>query len=220
MAACPPQRCIEQLQQFATQHSRPLNRLRVDITPVGNGTHHFRVTRSIYNLPIRRQYRRIKGGRVTGRSNYIKVEAHGYLVGWADSNSTLVIGDTATDQKTFLINGAFLLWFAVILLTISWWLLADYLFIAPLVLLMLISFAHTTLMQPEILADKHRRALAIQVDRTLRQPITRRHTAPIVGRPLYNSGHRVVNTPNRINPTHQSSDNTRYRPAQNQTEPV
>jgi len=141
--------------------------VRVEITPVGSGTHHFRVTRSVYNLPIRRQYRRLQGGRVTGRSNYIKVEAHGYLVSWADSNSTIVIGDTAIDQQTFVINGAFLLWFAILLLAIGW-LLADYLFIAPLLMLILASFAHTTLMQPEILADKHRRALAIQIDRTLR----------------------------------------------------
>ena len=172
IAQASPQHCARNLQAFVQSQSRPLNRLDLRITRLENGTHHFRITRSIYNLPTRRRYRRMRGGRATGQSNYVKVEAHGYLVRWADSNSTIVIGDTMIDQKTFLINGLFLLGFALAMLALTWIFLTDYLFIAPLVVLAIVSFAHTTLMQSEDLAQKHRRSLAIQVDRVLRQSVT------------------------------------------------
>jgi len=167
VANCSPRECIARLNALVADYSSPVIRNRLEITLLQDGNLHFKISRSIYNLPASRIYR-YKGSHSIGRSNYVKVEASGYLVSWADSNSAIVVGEAAVSPKTFLINGLFLLGFAVILLGLTLFFLSQFVICAPLVMLVLGSFTYTTLLQPEAIANKHRRALVTQIRRTLR----------------------------------------------------
>ncbi len=166
VAALPPDECAQELQVFAQAHSSFTVRTRIKFRELRNGTYHFRIERSVYSLPTYRRYRGYNG-RVVGRSNYIKLRVEGHLAKWADSGSTLVFGYARILPKTFIINGLFLLAFSLMILGLSVLYLADFFCLAPLLLFMMISFAHTTLFQPEALAERHKRALLKQIKRTL-----------------------------------------------------
>jgi ABC-type multidrug transport system fused ATPase/permease subunit len=162
----PPHDAARRLQTLAQQSSSGFTQTRVTIKSFKNGTHYFKITRSIYHLPGRRTYRS-RGNYVTVESNYLKVEAHGYLVGWADSDSTLVIGEAHIDPKTFIINALFLFAAAAMILMLTVAFLAEHLFMAPVVLLVLLAFAQITVFQPEDLAKRQQRTLQRQISRAL-----------------------------------------------------
>jgi len=163
----PPHDAARRLQALAEQSSSGFTQTRVTIKSFKNGTHYFKITRSIYHLPARRTYRNGAGGHGSAHSNYIKVEAHGYLVGWADSDSALVIGEAHINPKTFIINALFLFAAAAMILALTVAFLAAHLFMAPVVLIVLLAFAQVTVFQPEALAKRQQRTLQRQISRAL-----------------------------------------------------
>lgn len=158
--------CAARLKAFVdAQPSFPVN-TRIKMHRYKSGNIYFCIQRSFYSLPTYRRYRSRNGHNI-GRSNYVKVQVEGYLTGWADSGSTIVVGRGQILSKTYMVNGAFLLLFALVTLLLTTAFLGDFLCIAPFLLLMLISFTHTTLFQPEELGEKYQKTLIRQITTTL-----------------------------------------------------
>lgn len=166
VAAHPPEACAARLKALAERHSSRTVRTQVSVRRFSNGNLHFKIQRSLYSLPTYRRYRGYQG-RTVKRSNYIKLQVEGYLTSWADSGSTLVTGKAEILPKTYLINGIALLGFALVSAFFTVLLLADFLCFTPIILLLLVSYAHTTLIQPEVLGEKHKRQLIRQLIRAL-----------------------------------------------------
>lgn len=158
------QDCAARLEAFAHDHSSFSIRTRVRLQRLKNGNYHFRVWRSHYSLPI---HRRASMSRGYSRANYVKLQVDGYLTRWPDSGSTIVVGQVQVLPKTFVINGIMLIAFALLVLLFTMAFLSSFLFVAPLLVVVLFSFAHTTLIQPEQLAAKYQKSLQWQLERTL-----------------------------------------------------
>lgn len=161
-----PMDCAAQLKQFVEEQANFPVRTRIRFRRLKSGSVYFCMDRSFYNLPVTRRYRGYNGHRV-GRSNYVKIQIEGHLTGWADSGSTIVVGRGRTLPKTYLVNGVFLLGFALLVLLLTTAFLGDFLCLAPLLLLMVVSFAYTTVFQPEMLGEKYKKALIRQIITTL-----------------------------------------------------
>ena len=159
-----PSACVALLESFVDNPVDPLVNTRIEIQEFRNGSYHFSILRSYYRLPTHRKPGRGRGYR---RSNYVKVKAEGYLTPWADSNSCIVVGDTQILPKTYIVNGIFLMSFALLMLLLTTAFLSDFLFAAPIVLGVVFSFAHMTLIQPETLGNQYKTALLRQMKHAL-----------------------------------------------------
>lgn len=164
IAPYPIQECVERLQHFAQNHTSFSLKTRLELKRMRNGNYHFRILRSHYSLPI---HRRAGLNRGFSRSNYVKLQVSGYLTRWPDSGSTIVIGEAQILPKTFVVNGGVLLGFALVVLFLTTAFLSDFLFLAPIVIFIIFSFAHTALIQPEQMALEYQRVLLRQLARAL-----------------------------------------------------
>ncbi|GAB4525141.1 MAG: hypothetical protein OHK0046_40630 [Anaerolineae bacterium] len=166
LALLPPEECARRLHIFAKAHTSLSVRTRATLQPVGGGSYVFRIERSFYSLPITRRYRGYRGMTV-GRANYIKIRIEGHLTAWADSQSTLVMGQARLMPKTFIINGGILILVGLVVLALTVFFLRDFLCFAPVILVLLLAFAQTTLIQPEALGTRYKHALIRQIKQTL-----------------------------------------------------
>ncbi len=170
VAPFPAKECAQRLKRFAHRRPRLIVGTGIRLKSFKNGNYHFRITRSVYELPMQRRFRSY-GIVQVGRSNYVKIQVEGYLITWADSESTLVIAQSRINPKTYLINGILLLLFALTMLVLSVALLADFLYCAPIIVMMLFSFTYVTLFQPEALAERHKRNLIKEIKQALQEQL-------------------------------------------------
>ncbi len=162
-----PSGCVSLLESFVDGQVDLWVNTRIKMKEFHNGSYYFRILRSYYRLPTHRKPGRGRGYR---RTNYVKLKAEGYLTPWADSNSCIVIGDIEILPKTYIVNGVFLMMFALLMLLLTITFLADFIFVAPIMLGVLFSFAHMTLIQPETLGNQYKTALLRQMKHTLSTP--------------------------------------------------